>query len=121
MNALKNKVQFIGNLGMNPEIKELDGGRKVAKFTLATNEVYKNQKGEKVQDTQWHNIVAWGKTASLMEELLNKGKEVLVEGKLTNRSWDDKEGNKRYITEIVTSDFLILTPKNQSKTEEIPF
>ena len=106
---------------MNPEIKELDGGRKVAKFTLATNEVYKNQKGEKVQDTQWHNIVAWGKTASLMEELLNKGKEVLVEGKLTNRSWDDKEGNKRYITEIVTSDFLILTTKNQSKTEEIPF
>ena len=121
MNALKNKVQLIGNLGMNPEIKELDGGRKVAKFTLATNEVYKNQKGEKVQDTQWHNIVAWGKTASLMEELLNKGKEVLVEGKLTNRSWDDKEGNKRYITEIVTSDFLILTPKNQSKTEDIPF
>ena len=121
MNVLKNKVQLIGNLGMNPEIKELDGGKKVAKFTLATNEVYKNQKGEKVQDTQWHNIVAWGKTASLMEELLTKGKEVLVEGKLTNRSWDDKEGNKRYITEIVTSDFLILTPKNQSKTEEIPF
>ncbi|MDG1046266.1 MAG: single-stranded DNA-binding protein [Bacteroidia bacterium] len=121
MNALKNKVQLIGNLGMNPEIKELDGGRKVAKFTLATNEIYKNQKGEKVQDTQWHNIVAWGKTASLMEELLTKGKEILVEGKLTNRSWDDKEGNKRYITEIVTSDFLILTPKNQSKTEEIPF
>lgn len=121
MNVLKNKVQLIGNLGMNPEIKELDRGRKVAKFTLATNEVYKNQKGEKVQDTQWHNIVAWGKTASLMEELLTKGKEVLVEGKLTNRSWDDKEGNKRYITEIVTSDFLILTPKNQSKTEEIPF
>ena len=121
MNALKNKVQLIGNLGMNPEIKELDGGRKVAKFTLATNEIYKNQKGEKVQDTQWHNIVAWGKTASLMEELLTKGKEVLVEGKLTNRSWDDKEGNKRYITEIVTSDFLILTPKGQSKTEEIPF
>jgi len=121
MNALKNKVQLIGNLGMNPEIKELDGGRKVAKFTLATNEIYKNQKGEKVQDTQWHNIVAWGKTASLMEELLTKGKEILVEGKLTNRSWDDKEGNKRYITEIDTSDFLILTPKNQSKTEEIPF
>ncbi|MDG1756388.1 MAG: single-stranded DNA-binding protein [Bacteroidia bacterium] len=121
MNALKNKVQLIGNLGMNPEVKELDGGRKVAKFTLATNEVYKNQKGEKVQDTQWHNIVAWGKTASLMEELLSKGKEVLVEGKLTNRSWDDKEGNKRYITEIVTSDFLILTPKTQSKKEEIPF
>ena len=100
MNALKNKVQLIGNLGMNPEIKALEGGRKVAKFTLATNEVYKNQKGEKVQDTQWHNIVAWGKTSSLMEELLTKGKEVLIEGKLTNRSWEDKDGNKRFTFEL---------------------
>ena len=121
MNALRNKVQLIGNLGMNPEIKELEGGRKVAKFTLATNEVYKNQKGEKVKDTKWHNIVAWGKTASLMEELLTKGKEVLVEGKLTNRSWEDQEGKKRYITEIITSDFLILTPNDYAKTDKIPF
>ncbi|MDC0579312.1 single-stranded DNA-binding protein [Bacteroidia bacterium] len=121
MNALKNKVQLIGNLGMNPEVKELDGGKKVAKFTLATNETYKNQKGEKVQDTQWHNIIAWGKTASLMEELLSKGKEVMIEGKLTHRSWDDNEGNTRYITEIVTSDFLVLSPKEKIKTDEVPF
>ena len=121
MNALRNKVQLIGNLGMNPEVRELDGGRKVAKFTLATNEYYNNKAGEKVQDTQWHNIVAWGKTADLMEQLLAKGKEVLVEGKLTSRSWDDKEGNKRYITEIVANDFLLMTPKEAKKEGDLPF
>ena len=115
MNALRNKVQLIGNLGMNPEVKELEGGRKVAKFTLATNEYYNNKKGEKVQETQWHNIVAWGKTAELMEQLLDKGKEVMLEGKLTNRTWDDKDGNKRYITEVVANDFLLMTPKEGAK------
>jgi single-strand DNA-binding protein len=122
MNALRNKVQLIGNLGMNPEVKALDGGRKVAKFTMATNETYKNQQGEKVQDTQWHNIVAWGKTAEIMEQLLTKGKEVLIEGKLTSRSYDDKEGKKHYITEIVTNEFLLITPKEGSKKEgDLPF
>jgi single-strand DNA-binding protein len=122
MNALRNKVQLIGNLGMNPELKELEGGRKVAKFTLATNEYYNNKKGEKVQETQWHNIVAWGKTAELMEQLLDKGKEVMIEGKLTNRTWDDKDGNKRYITEVVANDFLLMTPKEGAKKEgDLPF
>ena len=122
MNALRNKVQLIGNLGMNPEVKELEGGRKVAKFTLATNEYYNNKKGKKVQETQWHNIVAWGKTAELMEQLLDKGKEVMIEGKLTNRTWDDKDGNKRYITEVVANDFLLMTPKEGAKKEgDLPF
>ncbi len=122
MNALRNKVQLIGNLGMNPEVKELEGGRKVAKFTLATNEYYNNKKGEKVQETQWHNIVAWGKTAELMEQLLGKGKEVMLEGKLTSRTWDDKDGNKRYITEVVANDFLLITPREDAKKEgDIPF
>ena len=122
MNALRNKVQLIGNLGMNPIVTELDGGRKVAKFTLATNETYKNQKGERVQDTQWHNVVAWGKTAELMEQLLAKGKEVMVEGKLTNRSWDDKDGNKRYITEVIANEFLLMTPKEgTAKGGDLPF
>ena len=111
MNAFKNKVQLIGNLGMNPEVKALENGKKVAKFTLATNETYKNQNGERVTDTQWHNVVAWGKTAELMEQLLTKGKEVMLEGKLTNRSWDDKDGNKRYITEIVANEFMLLSAK----------
>ena len=118
MNALKNKVQLIGNLGNNPEVKVFDGGNKLAKFTMATNETYTNNKGEKVTDTQWHNIIAWGKTAELMEQLLEKGKQVLVEGKLTNRTYDDKEGNKRYITEIVANEFMLLGAK---QGEKLPF
>ena len=107
MNNLKNKVQLIGNLGMNPEIKTLDSGKKLAKFSIATNESYKNAKGEKIEDTQWHNLIAWGKTADIIEKYLEKGNEVAIEGKLTNRSYDDKDGNKRYITEIVINEILI--------------
>ena len=122
MNALRNKVQLIGNLGMNPEVKELDGGKRIAKFTLATNEYYNNKSGERVQETQWHNIVAWGKTAELMEQLLAKGKEVMVEGKLTSRSWEDNTGNRKYITEVVANEFLVLSPKSDSsKSGDLPF
>jgi len=121
MNALRNKVQLIGNLGMNPEVKKLDSGSSVAKFTMATNESYVNKKGEKIEDTQWHNIVAWGKTAELMGELLAKGKEVMVEGKLTSRSWDDKEGNKRYITEIVANEFLLMSREGKKQEGDLPF
>lgn len=111
MSTLRNKVQLIGNLGKDPEITNLDGGKKLAKFTIATNETYKNQKGEKVTDTQWHNIVAWGKTAEIIEKYVAKGKEVAVEGKLTSRSYDDKEGNKRYITEVVCNELVMLGSK----------
>ncbi len=108
MNALKNKVQLIGNLGNDPEIVNLDGGNKLAKFSIATNETYKNAKGEKVTDTQWHNVVAWGKTAEIVENYLTKGNEVAVEGKLTHRSYETKEGEKRYITEIRCNELLML-------------
>jgi len=108
MNTLRNKVQLIGNLGQNPEVKELNGGKKVAKFSLATNETYKNKAGEKVTDTQWHNLVAWGKTADIIEKYLKKGSEVAVEGKLLNRNYTDKEGVKRYVTEIQVSELLML-------------
>jgi single-strand DNA-binding protein len=126
MNALRNKVQLIGNLGMNPEVKRLDGGSSLAKFTLATNESYTNKKGERVDKTEWHNIVAWGKTAELVEQLLAKGKEVMIEGKLTSRSYEDKDGNKRYITEVVANEFLLLTRKedvSNTKKEgtDLPF
>ena len=122
MSTLRNKVQLIGNLGSNPEIITLDGGKKIAKFSIATNESYKNAQGEKVTDTQWHNVVAWGKTAELMEQLLTKGKEVMLEGKLTNRSWDDKDGNKRYITEIVANEFMLLSAKESTKKGgDLPF
>jgi|TARA_B110000459_G_C16164426_1_gene296617 single-strand DNA-binding protein len=108
MNNLKNKVQLIGNLGMNPEIKILESGKKLAKFSIATNESYKNAKGEKIEDTQWHNLIAWGKTADIVEQYLQKGNEVAIEGKLNNSSYDDKDGNKRYVTEIVVNELLML-------------
>lgn len=108
MNALRNKVQLIGNIGMNPEVKTLDGGKKLAKMSIATNESYKNAKGEYVKETQWHNLIAWGKTAEVIEKILKKGSEVAVEGKLINRNYTDKEGVKRYITEIEVHELLLI-------------
>ena len=108
MNALRNKVQLIGNLGNDPEIVNLESGTKLAKFAIATNETYRNAKGEKVTDTQWHNVVAWGKTAELVENYLAKGKEVALEGKLTNRSYETIEGEKRYVTEIKCNEILLI-------------
>jgi len=111
MYALKNKVQLIGNLGNKPEIRTLDGGKKMARFSVATNEIYRNAKGEKVTETQWHNLIAWGKVAEIAEKYLDKGSEVAIEGKLTNRSYQDKEGNKKYITEVQVNEVLMLGEK----------
>ncbi|MBM1106329.1 single-stranded DNA-binding protein [Aurantibacter crassamenti] len=108
MNALKNSVQLIGHLGQDPEIVKLSSGTKLAKFSVATSDSYKNAQGEKVEDTQWHNVVAWGKTAEIVENYLIKGKQVAVEGKLTHRSYETKEGEKRYITEIKCNELLML-------------
>ena len=108
MSTLRNKVQLIGNLGNAPEIITLESGKKLAKFSLATNENYKNAKGEKVTDTQWHNIVAWNKTAEIIEKYLEKGNEVAIEGKLSSRSYETKEGDKRYVTEIVCNELLMI-------------
>ena len=113
MNALKNKVQLIGNLGMDPEVKALNGGKKLAKMSIATNETYKNAKGEKVTETQWHNLIAWGKTADLVEKFLKKGSEIAIEGKLINNNYTDKEGVKRYSTQIEVSEVLMLDAKKQ--------
>ncbi|MGB5645764.1 single-stranded DNA-binding protein [Muriicola sp.] len=108
MNALKNKVQLIGNLGQDPEVVNLDNGNKLAKFSIATNETYRNTKGEKVTDTQWHNIVVWGKLAEVVEKFLNKGNEVAIEGKLIHRSYETKEGEKRFVSEIKCNELLML-------------
>jgi len=108
MNAMRNRVQLIGHVGNDPEIKNLDGGKKVANFTIATNDSYKNEKGEKVEQTEWHKVVAWGKTAEIIEKYVIKGKEIAIDGKLTHRSYDDKNGEKRYITEVVANDVLLL-------------
>ncbi|MFD2567055.1 single-stranded DNA-binding protein [Pseudotenacibaculum haliotis] len=111
MNALRNRVQLIGNLGNEPEVIELESGKKLAKFAVATNETYRNAKGEKVTDTQWHNVVAWNKTAEIIEKYVQKGNEIIVEGKLTSRSYETKEGEKRYITEVVCNEILMLGGK----------
>lgn len=114
MNALRNRVQLIGNLGTAPEVKTFDKDRKMAKFPIATNEVYYNAKGEKVEDTQWHNVVMWGKIADVAERFLKKGQEVAIEGKLVSRSYETKEGEKRYVTEVVASEIVMLGKKEEA-------
>jgi single-strand DNA-binding protein len=112
MNALKNRVQLIGNLGAPPEVKTIPNGRKMARFSMATNESYLNAKGEKTEETHWHLIVAWGKVAEIAEKYLEKGSEVAIDGKLVNRSYVDKEGVKKYITEVELNELLLLGSKS---------
>jgi len=112
MYSLRNKVQLIGNLGKNPETKNIESGKKLVTFSVATNEMYTNQKGEKVKETQWHHLVAWGKVAEVAEKYLNKGSEVAVEGKLVTKDYTDKEGNKKYFTEIQVNELLLLGGKS---------
>lgn len=108
---MRNKVQLIGHLGMDPEMKTFDNNQ-MARFSIATNEKYTNGKGEQVENTQWHNVVAWGKTAEIAQKYLSKGREVAVEGKLETRQYDDKDGNKRYITQVVCNELLLLGKKD---------
>jgi len=109
-----NKVILIGNLGKDPEVRHLENGRAVANFSLATSETYKNKQGEKVTNTEWHNIVLWTPLAEIAEKFLKKGGQVYIEGKLTTRSWDDPEGNKKYITEVVGNNLTMLGSKPDS-------
>lgn len=111
MYALKNKVQLIGNLGNAPEVKTTENGKKLARFSVATNESYRNANGEKVTETTWHNLIAWGKVAEIAEKYLSKGSEIAIEGKLINRSYTDKDGNKKYITEVQVNELLMLGSK----------
>lgn len=112
MYALRNKVQLIGNLGNKPDVKNTESGKKLAQFNIATNESYRNAKGEKVTETQWHRVVAWGKLAEIAEKYLDKGKEVAIEGKLVNRSYNGKDGGKKYISEIQLNELLMLGSKS---------
>ena len=111
MNSIRNKVILIGNLGSDPEVKSIENDKKLARFSLATNEMLKNKLGEKVTETTWHTVIAWGKLAELSERFLKKGSEIAVEGKLVNNNWTDKEGKKRYSTEIHITDLLLLGGK----------
>lgn len=113
MTTLKNSVQLIGRLGNEPQVRSFDSGKKMATFSLATNETYYNNKGERVEDTQWHNIVVWGKKADIVEQYLEKGHEIAIEGKLINRSYE-KEGEKKYITEINVNELLMMEKKKSA-------
>jgi single-strand DNA-binding protein len=111
MNNLRNRVQLIGNIGKDPQVKSFDSGKTMASFSLATSENYKDQEGKKVTDTQWHQVVAWGKTANYIESYLEKGNRIAVDGKLIHRSYDDKDGTTKYITEVLVNEVLLLTNK----------
>ncbi len=108
MNALRNKVQLIGRLGQEPEITTFPDGNKIAKFSMATDDSYKDKNGQKVERAYWHNIVVRGGLVNVVESYVQKGQEIAIEGKITNRSWEDKSGNKRYITEILCNELLML-------------
>lgn len=118
MNNLRNRVNLIGNLGIDPEIREVNGGRKMARFSLATKEIYKNTDGQKVTDTQWHNMIAWGPTAAFAGKYLKKGQEVAVEGKLSHHAYEDGQGVKKYFTEVVVNEVLILKYNEKQDAEE---
>ena len=115
MNALRNSVRLIGHMGDAPKVRKLDSGKTVANFSIATNEIYYDQSGVKQSETTWHRLVAWGKQAEVIEKYAGKGAELAVEGKLTNRSYEDKNGEKQYISEIVINSVLLLDKvKNQA-------
>jgi len=109
MKNLRNTVTLIGRLGANPEVKELGADKAVAKITLATDDSYKNAKGEKVQSTQWHTIVAWNRQAKFVEKYLTKGSQIAIEGKLVHRNYEDAKGEKKYVTEVIANEFLMLS------------
>jgi single-strand DNA-binding protein len=121
MGNIRNQVRLIGNLGRDPEFREINNGRKMARFSLATNEYYYGDQGEKVSETQWHQLVAWGKLAEVSERLLHKGSELVVDGRLNTRSYTDKEGNKRSFTEVVVVEMAVMDRKsaqNEAGREE---
>jgi len=115
MKSIRNSIQLMGHLGKDPELKTFDNDRKLVKFSLATNEKYKNKDGELVEETQWHNLVAWGKLAENMNSILKKGNEITVKGKLTHRSYEDSNGVTKYISEIVVNEFVKITKPQESK------
>ncbi len=118
MNSLKNRVTLIGNLGQDPETKTTETGKKFTHFTLATKDGYKNADGQKVSETTWHNIVAWNGIAEIAGKYLKKGKEVAVEGRIVYRTYEDKAGVTKYITEIVLNDLILLrSAKDQVKED----
>ncbi|SIS73221.1 single-stranded DNA-binding protein [Belliella pelovolcani] len=112
MGGIKNRVQLIGRLAAKPEINRFESGKVKASFRMATNEYYKNAKGERVEETTWHNVSAWDKAASIIEKYTDKGSEIGIVGKLSSKSYDDKDGNKKYYTEVIADEVLLLGEKS---------
>lgn len=113
MKTLMNSVRLCGHLGNDPEIKTFENNRKMARFSLATNEVYKNEKGEKITETTWHNVVAWGTLCGNVEKLLRKGAEISLEGRISNRSYTDKDGTKKYYSEVVMNEMMLHSKRDE--------
>jgi len=120
MKALINSVRLMGRLGMDPEVRIFDSDRKVAKASLATNEVYRNAAGEKATDTQWHSLIFWGHNADIAELYLKKGKEIAIEGRLATRNFTDKEGKRHFATEIIVNELLMIGKKDKEENESTP-
>lgn len=120
MNTLRNKVSLIGRVGKTPEVQTVGSSKDYAltKFSLATNENYKDKNGQWHDNTQWHNLVAWGKTAERIASLITKGQEVMIEGRIVNKSYE-KDGEKRFTTDIEVSDFLLISSTNKSNSAEL--
>ncbi|NEU07591.1 single-stranded DNA-binding protein [Flavihumibacter sp. R14] len=118
MSNLRNSVRLVGFLGRDPEVKLSANNKKVARVSIATNDSYKNDKGERVEETQWHNLVMWDKTAAFAESYLHKGTEVSIEGRLTNRVYTDKSGVKKYYTEVVVNEIMFAGPKRENGGSE---
>lgn len=113
MSNLRNSVRLVGFLGSDPEVKMVANNKKVARVSIATNDFYKNDKGERVEETQWHNLVMWEKNAVLAENYLHKGSEISIEGRLTSRVYTDKAGVKKYFTEVVVGEVMFMGPKQK--------
>jgi len=118
MNTISNSVNLIGRLGKDVELKTISKGNHYARIVMATNDFYKNNKGETIKETQWHNLVAWGKTAELMSTHLRKGTNVAIQGKLVHRTYEDKDGNQRYVSEVKVNDFIKMST---AEKEAVPF
>ena len=114
-----NKIFLTGNCGKDPEVKHLDGGKIVAKFPFATSETYKNKAGEKITNTEWHNIVAWGKLAEIIESWVKSGSKLALIGKVTTRNYEDKDGNKKYFTEVVLSEMEMLGSRTTEESKAV--
>jgi single-strand DNA-binding protein len=118
MNSIKNSVRLVGNVGRDPQIMSFESGKKKATITLATSDNFKNAQGEWVRDTQWHQVIAWGRHANIIEKFVSKGKELALEGKLVHRSYTDKDGNTRYQTEVVMNELLMLKDSKPAPAQE---